>query len=189
MSFWIWYWGSHRLFHKADWSISRLTVMISWENACTLRIDTVSVRFQKEYDSDLGISKLASGVKRLVGHWFGTGRTVIADSWFGSPNMTMMLAELDLCFNIWIAFLGDDGEVITIQRPEVLEEYETHKSSDITANNLRDNFTSYHDVISTERWKMRLYGFIPGICEALRLGFHAVATLTIQCVKAAMPSA
>ncbi|ORX92148.1 hypothetical protein K493DRAFT_303558 [Basidiobolus meristosporus CBS 931.73] len=52
--------------------------------------------------------------------------------------------------------VGDKGEVITIQQPEVVEEYETHKN----------NLTSYHDVISTERWEMRFYGFILGICKA-----------------------
>ncbi|ORX92457.1 hypothetical protein K493DRAFT_376874 [Basidiobolus meristosporus CBS 931.73] len=124
-------------------------------------------------------------------------------------------------------FVGDNGEVITIQRPEVVEEYETHK----------------------KRWEMRFYGFILGICKAnayssyrtfsyqkrgvshfsfkdilaynflqycknlagsdikgplgsqrqlrsdenhtylsaLRLSFHAVATLATQCVKTAIP--
>lgn len=34
------------------------------------------------------------------------------------------------------------------------------------ANNLRDNLTSYHDVIKTERWEMRFFGFFLGLCEA-----------------------
>jgi hypothetical protein len=34
------------------------------------------------------------------------------------------------------------------------------------ANNLRDNMTSYHDVITTERWEMRFFAFFLGICEA-----------------------
>lgn len=34
------------------------------------------------------------------------------------------------------------------------------------ANNLRDNLTSYHDIIISERWEMRFFGFFLGICEA-----------------------
>ncbi|PHZ11391.1 uncharacterized protein RHIMIDRAFT_238825 [Rhizopus microsporus ATCC 52813] len=34
------------------------------------------------------------------------------------------------------------------------------------ANNLRDNLTSYHDIISTERWEMRFFGFFLSLCEA-----------------------
>lgn len=33
-------------------------------------------------------------------------------------------------------------------------------------NNLRDNLTSYHDIIKTERWEMRFFGFFLGLCEA-----------------------
>ena len=34
------------------------------------------------------------------------------------------------------------------------------------ANNLRDNLISYYDIVSTERWDMRFFGFFLGICEA-----------------------
>lgn len=34
------------------------------------------------------------------------------------------------------------------------------------ANNLRDNLPSYHDIIGTERWEMRFFGFFLGLCEA-----------------------
>lgn len=75
----------------------------------------------------------------------------------------------------------------TVQRLEVVHEYETHKSklkstrilhctcklifiptpgSVDAANNLRDNLPSYHDIISTERWEMRFFWFILSICEA-----------------------
>lgn len=37
--------------------------------------------------------KLTATVKRLVKPWFGTGRTVIADSWFGAPDMKSMLTK------------------------------------------------------------------------------------------------
>ncbi|ORE03069.1 hypothetical protein BCV72DRAFT_338248 [Rhizopus microsporus var. microsporus] len=37
------------------------------------------------------MKKLTATVKRLVKPWFGSGRTVIADSWFDSPDMISML--------------------------------------------------------------------------------------------------
>jgi hypothetical protein len=43
-----------------------------------------------------------------------------------------------------------------------------------TANNRRDNLTSYHDIISTERWEMRFLGYILGICEANAFNFYKV---------------
>ncbi|CAO3657039.1 unnamed protein product [Mucor hiemalis] len=60
------------------------------------KIDTVSDPKPKEYDNEEGMAKLTATVKRLIKPWFGTGRTVIADSWFGSPNMINMLTELGL---------------------------------------------------------------------------------------------
>ncbi|KAG2231650.1 hypothetical protein INT48_008244, partial [Thamnidium elegans] len=59
-----------------------------------------------------------------------------------------------------------NSHVTVISRPDVIDEYGTHKSSVDTANNRRDNLISYHDVISTERWEMRFLGFILGICKA-----------------------
>ncbi|CEG75850.1 hypothetical protein RMATCC62417_10828 [Rhizopus microsporus] len=63
-------------------------------------------------------------------------------------------------------FKSSDGNLVTIKRPEVVDEYERHKSSVDAANNLRDNLTSYHDIISTERWGMYFFGFFLGLCEA-----------------------
>lgn len=63
---------------------------------CILQIDTVSDPCAKEFDDEKEMGKLMATVKRLVKPWFGTGRTVIADSWFGSPKMVNMLVELGL---------------------------------------------------------------------------------------------
>ncbi|KAL7312849.1 phosphatidylinositol-binding protein scs2, variant 2 [Mucor circinelloides] len=63
---------------------------------CILQMDTVSNTVSKEYDNEPGMKKLAATIKRLVKPWFGSGRTVIADSWFGSPDMTAMLSDLGL---------------------------------------------------------------------------------------------
>lgn len=159
---------------------------------CILRMDTVSDPKDKEYDNDSGMRKLTATIKRLVKPWFGSGRTVIADSWFGSPEMTMMLSELGLYSIMQVtkrrywprgmpstdiveqvegeygshftmkkessnhklfvcayrdqkvkafvsscgttrltgerSFIGSGGNVVTILRPEVVQEYETHKS-------------------------------------------------------------
>lgn len=63
---------------------------------CILQMDTVSDPVSKEYDNEPGMKKLTATIKRLVKPWFGSGRTVIADSWFGSPDMTAMLSDLGL---------------------------------------------------------------------------------------------
>ncbi|KAG2230073.1 hypothetical protein INT48_005401 [Thamnidium elegans] len=55
------------------------------------------------------------------------------------------------------SFVGSGGNIVTISRPEVVEEYETHKSSVDAAENLRDNKTSYRHVISTERWEIHYF--------------------------------
>ncbi|CAO3621055.1 unnamed protein product [Mucor hiemalis] len=197
---------------------------------CILRMDTVSDPLQKEFDNEPGMLKMMGTIKRLVKPWFDSGRTVIADSWFGSPAMIAMLSELGLYSIMQVCkrrywprgmpttdiveqvagevgshftmkkvsgsskyftcayrdqkvkafvsscgttrltgsrtFLGSGGNVVTITRPAVVDEYERHKSSVDAANNLRDNKISYHDVIATERWEMRFFGFFLGICEA-----------------------
>ncbi|PHZ10704.1 uncharacterized protein RHIMIDRAFT_239526 [Rhizopus microsporus ATCC 52813] len=58
---------------------------------CILRVDTVSDPCPKEFDKDPGIKKLRATVKRLVKPWFDSGRTVITDPWFSSPDMISML--------------------------------------------------------------------------------------------------
>ncbi|RCH81741.1 hypothetical protein CU097_005367, partial [Rhizopus azygosporus] len=136
----------------------------------------------------LRMKKLTITVKRLVKPWFGFGRTVIADSWFGSPDMVSMLMNHGLYsimqvtkHRYWpqgmfetdiiqatgrclFALLGlkkltgektfksSDGNQVTINRTKVVDEYERHRLGSVdAANNLRDNLTSYHDIISTER--------------------------------------
>jgi hypothetical protein len=61
-----------------------------------IRLDTVSDPRPKEYDTDPGMRNLLATVKRLVKPWFNSGRTIIADSWFGPPEMVSMLNELGL---------------------------------------------------------------------------------------------
>lgn len=160
---------------------------------CIVRMDTVGDPKPKEYDNDAGMRKLTATVKRLVKPWFGSGRTVIADSWFGSPEMTTMLSNLGLYSIMQVTkrrywprgmpttdiveqveeahgshytmmkndlsngrifvcayrdkkvkafvsscgttimsgqktFVGCDGQQVTIRRPAVVDEYETHKS-------------------------------------------------------------
>jgi hypothetical protein len=223
--------------------------LADYHTSCILRIDTTCDPKPKEFDDEPGMRNLLATVKRLVKPWFSSGRTVIADSWFGSPDAIMMLQKLGLYSIMHVtkrrywprgmpstditqqvedsqgshytmykrcndgekiftcayrdtkikAFVsscgttildhyksiqGRDGSLTDIKRPQVVSEYEMHKSkfpfykekihiilidfvgSVDTANNRRDNLTSYHDIISNDRWEMRFLGFILGICEA-----------------------
>lgn len=66
---------------------------------CILGMETVSDPLSKKYENnDTGMKKLTATVKLLVKPWFvGSGRTVIADSWFGSPDdMISMLNSIGL---------------------------------------------------------------------------------------------
>lgn len=61
---------------------------------CILQLDTVSDKVHKEFD-DVDRNLVAT-VKRLCKPWFNSGRTIIADSWFGSPEMTIKLLDQGL---------------------------------------------------------------------------------------------
>ena len=70
-----------------------------YDTSCILRMDTVSDPCSKEFDDEGAGSKkktLTATVKRLVKPWFGSGRTIIADSWFGSPKMVSTLMNVGL---------------------------------------------------------------------------------------------
>ncbi|GAA5801961.1 hypothetical protein HPULCUR_007420 [Helicostylum pulchrum] len=58
---------------------------------CILQLDTVSDKVRKEFDDV--VRNLIATVKRLCKPWFASGRTIIADSWFGSPLMTTRLLD------------------------------------------------------------------------------------------------
>ncbi|RCH88511.1 hypothetical protein CU097_009353 [Rhizopus azygosporus] len=69
---------------------------------------------------------------------------------------------------------SSDGNLVTIKRPEVVDEYERHKISMDAANSLQDNLISCHDIISTERWGMRFFGFFLGLCGANAYSYFRV---------------
>lgn len=162
------------------------------DSCCILRLDFVSDKFKKKFDDTDRV--LIAQVKRLSEPWFGSGRTLIADSWFGSPEMASvmlgkglfsimqvckrrywprgmprkdMVANLGSEFGSMLSMTSVDpgtghtllacsyrdkkpkalvsscgttdlvgdrqfhdkrGELITIKRPAVFEDYETHKS-------------------------------------------------------------
>jgi hypothetical protein len=52
---------------------------------CILRLDFVSDSYKKKFDDT--DRNLVATVKRLSEPWFHSGRTLIADSWFGSPEL------------------------------------------------------------------------------------------------------
>jgi hypothetical protein len=159
---------------------------------CILRLDTVSDPCPKRFDGP-NVPILVATVKRLCEPWFSSGRTIVADSWFGKPEMIKMLLDHGLYSIMQVVkraywprgmpaydfmtrlhaaygsvysatktfadgkkillclyrdkktkaivsscsttrltgmrrFRDDHGQVIEMQRPEVFEDYETHKS-------------------------------------------------------------
>ena len=63
---------------------------------CILQLDTQCDDFPKEFDDLYGARSNLGTVKRLVKPWFFSGRTVTADSWFGSLNVVDMLMSVGL---------------------------------------------------------------------------------------------
>ena len=63
---------------------------------CILQLDPDCDNFQKEFDAEYGLRTTVATVKRLVKPWFHSGRTVIADSWFGGIKMVDMLKSVGL---------------------------------------------------------------------------------------------
>lgn len=53
---------------------------------CILRVDVSGNTLPQEFDDQYSM-KTISTVCRLTKPWFPSGRTIIADSWFGSPTM------------------------------------------------------------------------------------------------------
>ncbi|GAN11609.1 hypothetical protein MAM1_0747c11185 [Mucor ambiguus] len=58
---------------------------------------------------------------------------------------------MNVDFSKYMSPKRSGGEQVSIQRPEVVSEYEPHKNSVGAANNLRDNKISHHDIVSTKR--------------------------------------
>ena len=63
---------------------------------CILQLDTQCDDFPKEFDDMYGVRSNLATVKRLVKPWFFSGRTLTADSWFGSVNVVDMLMSVGL---------------------------------------------------------------------------------------------
>ncbi|CEP13379.1 hypothetical protein [Parasitella parasitica] len=64
------------------------------DNFCIIQLDTVGDPFIRKYEyTD---PNLIATSKRLTEPWFFSGRTVIGDFWFGSPEMTSVLLDHDL---------------------------------------------------------------------------------------------
>ena len=64
------------------------------ETSIILRLDLSGENKEREYDDIYGANgKTIATVSRLAKPWFGSGRTIIADSWFGSPRMIQSMKE------------------------------------------------------------------------------------------------
>lgn len=56
------------------------------KTCCIIRLDLTGDSVVKEFDDQYSMKTIAT-VCRLMSPWFSSGRTIIADSWFGSPTM------------------------------------------------------------------------------------------------------
>lgn len=65
------------------------------ETCCILRLDFTGDNLQRPFDDEYA-SKTIAAACRLTEPWFFSGRTIIADSWFGSPPMVRALRESGL---------------------------------------------------------------------------------------------
>ncbi|CAG8686282.1 16696_t:CDS:2, partial [Dentiscutata heterogama] len=171
-------------------------------------------------------------VLRLVQPWYGSGRTVVGDSWFGFPKLCIALMQNGLysIFHVkkrrgWpLNYPGDmvqrlgstygsyvskvanidnvylmaaslkdrkpqcivatvstttksdevkrvvkectNSSVVKFTRPKVFYEYSCSKGAVDINNQVRDNMTSFHDVMRESSWEMRVYAFLLGVAEA-----------------------
>jgi hypothetical protein len=64
------------------------------QTCCIIRLDITGDTMAKKFDDTY--SKTIATVFRLVEPWFSSGRTVVADSWFGSPAMVRSLRQVGL---------------------------------------------------------------------------------------------
>ncbi|CAG8637283.1 24092_t:CDS:2, partial [Gigaspora rosea] len=168
----------------------------------------------------------AAYVLRLTRPWFGSGRTIVGDSWFGLPKLCLLLMESGLysIFHVkkrrgWplnypqdmIQKLGNaygsyfskvavvngthliaaslkdrkpqciiatastttqgdkvervvkernNSSLVKFARPKIFSEYSSSKGA------IRDNMTSFHDVMRGLNWEMHVLAFLLGIAEA-----------------------
>ncbi|RCH99987.1 hypothetical protein CU097_014213 [Rhizopus azygosporus] len=79
-------------------------------------------------------------------------------------------------------FKSSDGNLVTIKYPEIVDEYKRHKSSSVdAANNLRDNLTSYHDIISTGRRTLSLFRITNKLESCWELSDLGLVSESIDC--------
>jgi Transposase IS4 len=181
----------------------------------------------------------AATVLRLCEPWFASGRTVVADSWFGSTALATSLYQRGLFsilqvkkrqywpknipgeaanelsdvygstqfrvtnyegIRMFFAALRDRKPVyllatcsttapgqevthvikdkkgrssdVTFVRPVVFDDYSKGRNAVDAANNLRDNMTSYHDVLRGDSWLHRVFAFYLGVVEANAYAAH-----------------
>ncbi|KAJ8651861.1 hypothetical protein O0I10_012554 [Lichtheimia ornata] len=196
----------------------------------TLRLDISEKDDSNKKFSDHG--KVPGCMLRLSEPWFASGRTIIADSYFGSPASAATLYQRglysilaikkrrywpknvpkDLLDNLpessgsHVCKVGEVDEVrmftaalrdrrpqcvvstcsttlpasfvthtvqvngrserVRSQRAAVFDEYGNSFGAIDANNNVRDNMTSYHDVMRTHKWEHRSFAFFWALAEA-----------------------
>ncbi|CAG8540411.1 8872_t:CDS:2, partial [Diversispora eburnea] len=129
----------------------------------------------------------------LTEPWFSSGRTIIANSWFGSVKACTTLykhvgkfddVDLTLCSlrdrknivllascsttnfkNEITRYIKGHGNV-KFHRPTVFDEYNEYRSAVDILNNLRDNALSYYDVLTTKCSENRILAFYFSVAKA-----------------------
>lgn len=66
--------------------------VVDTTTCCIVRLDFTGDNFRRSFD-DRYDSKTIASVCRLTQPWFNSGRTISADSWFGSPAMVRAMRE------------------------------------------------------------------------------------------------
>ncbi|KAL1928019.1 hypothetical protein VTP01DRAFT_3424 [Rhizomucor pusillus] len=122
---------------------------------CILRVDVSGNTLPQEFDDQYSM-KTISTVCRFTKPWFPSGRTIIADSWFGSPTMPKVVISncgVITRSNRSIGRRLPDVGFGTMQRPQVIDEYENYKANAFSAYTMlaHDGHDIHHNVF---RWKL-----------------------------------
>ncbi|KAG2204322.1 hypothetical protein INT47_009364 [Mucor saturninus] len=81
-------------------------------------------------------------------------------------KVLVLSCSTSMLSNVPHTYKGSNGQNVTMTRPQVFYDYESHKSSVDANNNRRDNIISFHDIMETYCWEDRFLRFVFGNSEA-----------------------
>ncbi|CAG8688987.1 4091_t:CDS:2, partial [Gigaspora margarita] len=167
--------------------------MCQWMANLFLHLDPVE---PPEHSSKKKFSEYLATIAtmlRLTEPWFNSGRTIIADSWFGSVVSSVTLYKhgfysilqlkkrcywpkniphditdaLGSDYGSFVCRTGNlDGVELAFRRPAIFEEFNGYRSAIDILNNLHDNAFSYHDALSTKHSENHILAFYLTVAEA-----------------------